>query len=293
MGYGILSSLLSVPRSPTTYWRRRVLRGVALLLVIIFFLGFLVGNRLVVNTTAIPIGLPTPVRVAVVADTHISAGEEGRAWGRRAMAAAMRAKPDVILLLGDFVVHRNGVRYVGDLVAGVDAPLGVYAVLGNHDHWEGAGAITAQLESEDVQVLTNRHVVIQKGKTQLALVGIDDLWSGSPDWQAAFRGVPKGVPVLLMSHNPDAAISPEGQRAALIVSGHTHGGQVWTPTIVRQGMHLFAGTGWPPGSSYGRAHPYGLMRERWGWIYVTSGVVRRFTLPRWFTEAEVAVLELR
>lgn len=293
MGYGMLFSLLSIPRSPTSYWRRRVLRGVTLLLVIIFSIGLLAGNRFVVNTTTIPIGLPTPVRVAVLADTHISAGEEGREWGRKAMAAATREKPDVVLLLGDFVVHRNGVRYVGNLVAGVHAPLGVYAVLGNHDHWEGAGAITSQLESEGVQVLTNRHVLIQKGKTQLALVGVDDLWSGSPDWQAAFRGVPKGVPILLMSHNPDAAISPEGQRAALIVSGHTHGGQVWMPTIVRQGMHRVAGTGWPPGSSYGRAHPYGLMRERWGWIYVTSGVVRRFTFPRWFTQAEAAVLELR
>jgi predicted MPP superfamily phosphohydrolase len=84
-----------------------------------------------------------------------------------------------------------------------------------------------------------------------------------------------------------------GPRAALTVSGHTHGGQVWIPTIVRRGMHRLAGTGWPPGSSYGRAHPYGLMRERSGWVYVTSGVVRRFTVPRWFTQAEVAVLELR
>jgi hypothetical protein len=89
------------------------------------------------------------------------------------------------------------------------------------------------------------------------------------------------------------ALHPEGQRAALIVSGHTHGGQVWMPTIIRVGMHRFAGTGWPPKSDYGRAHPYGLMHERWGWSYITSGVVQRFTLPRWFTEAEAAVLELQ
>ncbi len=293
--HGTLPSLISLPQSAATHARprRRALQAVTLLLVIIFCIGFLVGNRFVVNKTTVPLGLPTPVRVAVLSDTHISAGEEGREWGRMAIATAMREKPDVILLLGDFVVHRNGVQYVGALVAGVHAPLGVYAVLGNHDHWEGADAIAAQLESEGIQVLTNRHVVIQKGKTRLALVGIDDLWSGSPDWQAAFRGVPKDVPVLLMSHNPDAAIHPEGQRAALIVSGHTHGGQVWMPSIIRRGMHRFAGTGWPPASSYGRAHPYGLMRERWGWSYVTSGVVRRFTLPRWFTEAEAAVLELQ
>jgi predicted MPP superfamily phosphohydrolase len=124
VGYGMLFSLLSIPRSPTTYWRWRVLRGVTLLLVIIFSIGFLVGNRFVVNTTTIPIGLPTPVRAAVLADTHISAGEEGREWGRKAMVAAMREKPDVILLPGDFVVHRNGVRYVGDLVAGARSPSG-------------------------------------------------------------------------------------------------------------------------------------------------------------------------
>jgi predicted MPP superfamily phosphohydrolase len=262
-------------------------------LIVVLLGGLVVGRRSVVNTTTIPLGLPTPLRVAVLADMHISAGEEGRAWGRRAIAVAMREKPDVILLLGDFVAHRNGVPYVGDLVAGVQAPLGVYAVLGNHDHWEDAGTVTAQLEAEGVQVLTNRHVVIRKGDTRLALVGIDDLWAGDPDWQAAYRGAPKGVPILLMSHNPDAAIRPEGQRAALIVSGHTHGGQVRVPFTVRWGMRRIVGIGWPPGSTYGLAHPYGLIREGPAWVYITSGVVRRFVVPRWFTEAEVAVLELK
>jgi uncharacterized protein len=268
------------------------LRYLLLFLLLLIIAGFITGRRLAINTTRVSLGLPTPIRVAVLSDIHITAGAEGRVWARHAMQEAMRQKPDAILLVGDFVLHRHGIRYIGELVKGLHAPLGVYAVLGNHDHWEGADEITQRLEAEGVQVLTNRSVVIRKGKTRLALVGIDDLPWGKPDWSAAFRNVPKGMLVVLLSHNPDAALYPQGQRAALIISGHTHGGHAWMPNFVRQAIYRRWGIGIPPRSDYGRAHPYGLIHEHWGQIYISSGVIRSVP-PRWFTQAEVAILELR
>ena len=255
--------------------------------------GVVVGRKLRVNYVRVPIGIPTPLRIVVLGDFHMAVAGIGRGMAEKAVQEAMRQRPDVIILLGDYVSGRPGISNIHSVFKGMHAPLGVYAVLGNHEHWTDAKVVREELEALGIRVLVNEDVVLSKGDTRLALVAIDDLWAGKVDWQAAYRNVPKNVPILLASHNPDAALDPQGRRAALIVSGHTHGGQVWMPSIMRVGMHRFAGTGWPPKSDYGRAHPYGLMHERWGWSYITSGVVQRFTLPRWFTEAEAAVLELK
>jgi predicted MPP superfamily phosphohydrolase len=168
----------------------------------------------------------------------------------------------------------------------------VFAVLGNHDHWAGSDAVRKALSDTGIRVLMNENVMIRKGRTRLALVGIDDLWTGTADWAAAWRGVPPGTPAVLLSHNPDAALAPEGQRAMLILSGHTHAGKYWVPTFVHRAVSRISKRGFISASRYGSAHPYGLVRERWGWIYITSGITRGYFPPRWFTRPEVAVIEL-
>jgi hypothetical protein len=168
----------------------------------------------------------------------------------------------------------------------------VYAVQGNHEHWTDAKAVRRELEADGIRMLVNENVRLRKGKTQLALVAIDDLWAGRADWSAAYRGLPEHTPVVLVSHNPDAALHGEGQRAALIVSGHTHGGLVGPARPLLRWINRVTGHGLPPGTSYGRSHLSGLFREPWGWVYVTSGVTPGFDPPRWFMRPEVAVLEL-
>jgi hypothetical protein len=203
----------------------------------------------------------------------------------------MAQRPDAIVLVGDFVSGRAGIPEIPSVVAALHAPLGVYAVLGNHDHWADAPAVEAALESAGVRVLVNDSVVVRKGKARLALVGIDDLWAGSVDWDAAWRDVPKRTPVVLLSHNPDAATYEQGQRAALIIAGHTHAGKFRLPRFVHRALIRLTGRGLIPATAYGSAHPYGLMREQWGWVYITSGVTCGAP-PRWYTRPEVAVLEL-
>jgi len=289
--------------------RKRAARRIALvLLVAVVIAGLVVGRQLRVNRVPVAIGIPTPLRIAVLGDFHMSAAGIGEGMAKRAVDAARGEQPDAIILLGDYVSGRAGIPKIRTVFKGMQAPLGVYAVLGNHEHWADAEAARRELEALGIRVLVNEAVVLRKGETRLALVGIDDLWAGKVDWQAAFAGVPEArsvesagpastakggsIPVLLASHNPDAALAAEGQRAALIVSGHTHGGQVGPLRPILRWINGLTGRGFPPGTRYGRSHLSGLFREPWGYVYVTSGVTPGPVLQRWFTRPEVAMLEL-
>jgi len=272
--------------------KRKARRFIFAALLAVLIAGIVVGRQLRVTHVRVPIGIPTPLRIAVLGDFHLAVGGYGAGIARKAAREAMRQKPDAIILVGDFVSGKPGIRHIRAVFKGIHAPLGVYAIQGNHEHWTDAKKVRGELEALGIRVLVNDSVMLQKGETLLALVAIDDLWAGKVDWQAAYRNVPSNVQVLLASHNPDAALDPEGQRAALIVAGHTHGGMVGPFGPLLRGINRLTGHGFPPGTRYGRSHLAGLFREPWGWVYVTSGVTPGTVLQRWFTRPEVVVLEL-
>jgi predicted MPP superfamily phosphohydrolase len=273
--------------------RNRKIRLLLLLLLLAFLIaGFVIGRRLRVNYVQVPIGIPTPMRIAVLGDFHMSAAGLGVGMAKEAVQEALRQKPDVIILLGDYVSGQVGIKNVQPVFKGLHAPQGVYAVMGNHEYWTDADKVRKALEADGIRVLVNENVLLHKGKTQFALVGIDDLWAGKVDWSAAFKNVPKNTPILLASHNPDAALDPQGRRAALIVSGHTHGGQIAFLQPVIGTINRITGHGMPPATVYGRSHLYGLFKESWGWVYVTTGVSPGFAPPRWYLHPEVVVISL-
>lgn len=266
--------------------------GGSLVLIAITLIGVWWGNRIEVAHIHVPVeGAGEPFRMAVLSDIHIGAGGKGMEVWRGAIALVEQQQPDAILLLGDYVTSHVGIPALKEALSGIHAPLGVYAVLGNHDHWAGSKAVVRILEAQGIQMLTNRAVTLRKGNSELWLVGIDDLWSGKPDWQKAFRHVPRGAPVVLLSHNPDAALSHYRERANLIVSGHTHGGQMWLP--LARVLAPVAGVTLIPHSEYGSRYPHGLRQEGRTWVYVTKGVTAGNRLPRWFNAREVVLIEIR
>jgi predicted MPP superfamily phosphohydrolase len=272
--------------------KRTIFRALFALLLAIFIAGFAVGWWFRVRELAIPLGLPQPIKLAVMSDIHLGS-YDSRTSAQRAVREAMKRRPDAVVLVGDFVSNREAISAIPSALEGLRAPLGVYAVLGNHDHWADAKAARAALASAGAHVLVNRSVVLRKGRTRLALVGIDDLWTGKVNWASAWRHVPKDVPAVLLSHNPDAALHPEGQRAALIISGHTHAGKILLPRWLLRVLRKYTDFSPVPATRYGEQHLYGLVREKWGWVYITSGVVSGLSPPRWFTRPEVAILDLR
>jgi len=150
--------------------------------------------------------------------------------------AAMNA--DVVLWGGDFV--SLDARHIDEIVehmAAVRAPLGCYAVLGNHDLWVDYSYLESRLEHVGIQLLTNRNVRLPAPYDAIWLCGLDDAESGRPDGETALAGA-DGVRIVLM-HAPDGLLAIEDRRFEVAFCGHTHGGQIALPNgtaiVVPQG----------------------------------------------------------
>ncbi|MBI3924152.1 MAG: metallophosphoesterase [Armatimonadetes bacterium] len=162
----------------------------------------------------------------------------------RGSEAAMAQDPDLIVLTGDFV--SASWRYA-DSCAGalsnLSAPRGVYAILGNHDYWEGATVISRNLERRGIGVLCNESVPLaQEGW----LCGLDDVIAGKPDFDRTLQNVPEDSFKLLLCHEPDHVIEASLHGFQVQLSGHTHGGQIRLPffgpiVLPEQGQKFPAG----------------------------------------------------
>jgi hypothetical protein len=173
------------------------------------------------------------LRIAHLTDQHV-----GRVTPMEVQRAAVEMtnaeKPDLVLLTGDFVCHSQ--LYLEDLtelVRGFQAP--VIAVLGNHDHWSGANEVQHALERGGVEVLRNRHTTITLRHERLQIVGLDDAYTGHARRDEAVKGLRHDLPIIGLSHIAEEADGLWRHGVPLVLSGHTHGGQV---TLAR--LHEFA-----------------------------------------------------
>jgi predicted MPP superfamily phosphohydrolase len=214
---------------------------------------------------------------------------------RQVVDAANELRPDLILLTGDYVQESAAyARPVVEELARLKPRFATLAVLGNHDWWDNPQLLRREFTRAGIRVLDNGRCVLTPdgrllpdAREGLALCGIGDLWEDRPDYGLALAGLPTSLPRLLLSHNPDAAEEPElvrsGLRVDLMVSGHTHGGQIRLPLL---------GTPVIP-SRYGSKYAQGLIQGPICPVFVSRGIgtsqlpVRLGVLP------EIAVLELR
>jgi hypothetical protein len=167
-------------------------------------------------------------RIAFLTDTHV-AGFVRRAFYREVVDQVNRFDPDLVLLGGDFVTWRRHIPLMADvLLTDLSARDGVLAILGNHDFWANADDVKAVMSARGVEFIINRSHTIRRGGSELPVVGIDEVYRGTPDVHAAFASVKPG-PCLGVTHHPDAIDILDGRRIDLLVCGHTHGGQIRFP----------------------------------------------------------------
>lgn len=174
-------------------------------------------------------------RIAQLSDIHhspfLSEAEIAEAARR-----ANELKPDLVVLTGDYVSHSQ--EYIPGCARALGllrAPHGVHAILGNHDHWTDGEMMAAALREQGVNVLINQSVKIERKGAHLRLAGIDDLMVGRDDLDAALAGTFRSETRILLAHNP--AIIRKAARAGvdLMLSGHTHGGQInWRMLVGRE-----------------------------------------------------------
>ncbi len=174
--------------------------------------------------------------IALLGDTHTGAPLNGLTRLEAIVDKTNEAAPDVVVLAGDYVYHGAGAdlalspEAIGAVLGKLKAPLGVYAVLGNHDWWEDGPRVRKALEDAGIETLEDKAVRLTHKGQPLWLVGASDLWESRCDIRGAMAQVSDDAPVLLVTHNPDA-IQNVPARVALTMAGHTHGGQVWLPFV--------------------------------------------------------------
>ncbi|MDB4979708.1 MAG: Phosphoesterase [Myxococcales bacterium] len=187
-----------------------------------------------------------PLKLAFASDVHLGPLTPPRLLDA-AFAALARWRPDVLVLGGDYVsfdVTPAKAARLTALVASVPATTKV-GVLGNHDLWTDHGVIERALAAGGVRVLVNESLSLPSPHDDVALVGLDDPWSGAPDAARAFAGVTAPVRIAV-AHAPEGQPFIAGRGAALMLCGHTHGGQVALPSgpVV---VHGPLGRRWPAG----------------------------------------------
>ena len=223
-------------------------------------------------------------RIALLTDLHAGEGTP-LSLIRRACRAAARERPDLVALTGDFVADdAPGFREVLDALSGLSAPHGVYAVPGNHDHYVGIDQWHHDVAAYPNLIdLTNRAEMRDVGGARLCVAGVDDYSEGEPDLSVLPPPEARDF-TLLLAHDPD-----QGEKArracdavGLVVSGHTHAGQVRLP---------FLGALRNP-AERDDLYEEGLRRRPWTQVYTSRGVGTVHIPVRFLCRPEVAILTL-
>jgi len=179
-----------------------------------------------VDVAGWPAGL-TPIRVAFVSDLHAGPTTHPSLFDE-AFAQLAAAGADLVLLGGDYVfLHAHYIEEISRRLRGLRAPLGIYAVMGNHDLWADDAAIARALEQGGARVLVNERVEVAHG---VALFGMDDPWTGTPPPARLFEDDDRAR--ILLVHAPEAMMLLGDQPFDVAICGHTHGGHVALPGAV-------------------------------------------------------------
>lgn len=212
------------------------------------------------------------LRIAQISDIHL--GE----WMNHARLSqvidrVLAQKVEIVLITGDFLTRRldpeNDLPVLAAEMERLAAARPTFAVMGNHDHWHGVEPLRAALVESGVQELRNRVVSIQRGDSLLHLAGIDDVWEGFGRLDEVVSHLPAEGAAILLSHEPDFAdTAAQTDRFDLMLSGHSHGGQIVLPIL-----------GPPVLPHLGKKYPSGLYRVGTMWQYTNRGVGIAGSLP--------------
>lgn len=277
-----------------------VLRGAFVALLVVLQAGvwlnlyawFVEPNQLVVREVRLESAQwrGPPLRIAMLSDTHVGGPHVDAVRVSRIVARINELAPDIVVLLGDYVnghapeaarTPRENSEVQAGLAAfaGLQAPFGAVAVIGNHDVWYGRESIVRGLEQAGVTVLGNGAAVADRPAGPFAIVGLEDDWTEHPDFNVAFAEAPRGD-AFVISHSPDPFPNMPPQ-SALMLAGHGHCGQVTVPFVGR-----------PITPLRNPAYVCGLIQDEERVMFVTGGVGTSILPVRFLNPPEIVVVTL-
>lgn len=227
-----------------------------------------------------------------LSDTHLS--RFGR-LERKLARVLSSTEMDICAITGDIVNRPSGVIALRRILEAAKPKLGFYAVLGNNDYKAEMEIETliGELENSGVRVLRNSHVSLSIGRSNIAVIGVDDPFTGLDNLELAMAGIPNDTFRILLAHSPDVALSIENKQIDLVLAGHTHGGQVRVfgmPLWLHCRHRLGISDGWFGPEELSRR----TTREMDGvHMYVSRGIASTLIRVRLGCPPEVGVIKLQ
>lgn len=230
--------------------------------------GFAVNDQVQLSRVEVKLAqLPAAfdgLTIAHLSDLHLGLYTSAQ-YLRRCVELANAQQPDLVALTGDYTyLQRKYVEPVADLLSELRPRIGTYAVLGNHDYYQGAGHLARAFRRVRLNLLLDARERLEWQGERLSLFGVDDLYYGDTNEARLLREVPAGEPRLLLAHNPDfiGRFLSKNLQVDFMMCGHAHGGQIRLPWL--GAPHI--------DSRYGQRYARGLNRNRQIQIYTTRGL---------------------
>jgi predicted MPP superfamily phosphohydrolase len=228
------------------------------------------------------------VRVALISDLHVGSPHWGLSRLHDLVMRTNAEEPDLILLAGDYLINdiwfgeHVGADAIATELGQLRAPLGVFAVLGNHDWWNNGPKVREAFEARGLTVLDDEVRRLHYRGKSLCLLGVRDETERLRSAQQELELALPGMPLIVLVHEPDLFPSLD-ERATLTLAGHTHGGQVDLPLLGRRVVP----------SRFGARYAAGHIVEGGRHLFVTTGVGTSIVPVRFGVPPEIALLTLR
>jgi predicted MPP superfamily phosphohydrolase len=255
-------------------WKRRLFFGIPAFLVVAIgvYASWIEPYWIEVTNHRVAAPFSSPLKIAHLTDIHTYG--LGRRE-RRLLEVLEAEQPDVIAITGDSINTTSDYPGLRELLKQLHAPLGVWVVRGNHEGWWPVDNEEEFYKSAGVNLLVNASAQVRDG---IWLVGLDDLFAGSPDSRKALAGVPESAYKIALFHSP-IYFEQEAGLSDLVLAGHSHGGQVKLPFIGAPYTPPFCGKfleGW--------------FESRGTKMYVSRGIGTSILNIRFLCRPEIAII---
>ena len=238
-------------------------------------------KKIEIKSTDIPIDFNNK-KIVFITDIHhgkfLSIGRV-----KKLVKRINKLEPDIIIMGGDYVhQEQKYIKPVFDEFKNLNPKIGIYAVLGNHDHWEDAELTKKMMLQNGINICDNKSYWVEIKNSRIKIGGVGDMWEDAQIIDSTINDLQESDFSILISHSPDYIENMQTDLIDLTLAGHTHGGQmtffgIWAPIIP---------------SKYGQKYRYGLKKFGKMNVYISSGIGTITPPLRFFCRPEIVLINL-